>query len=156
MERIRRLFADGRLLGAGVYSDAIIVDLGEVYRITFAGKAATDPASGALAGYEDHNGEYAPDALERQIADVFRQVERLMDAVGREIGKGVTVADLTAALVFLREDYPRVFRRFNEAYAREFEKRGVGQYPIRTTVMRVTLPEPAALVEIQFEAMVEK
>ena len=156
MARIRRLFADGRLLGAGVYSDAIVVDLGEVYRITFAGKAATDPASGLLAGYESHNGEFAPDALERQVADVFRQLERLMEDVGREIGKQVTVANLTAALVFLREDYPKAFARFNDAYAAEFEKRGIAEYPIRTTVMRVTLPEPAALVEIQFEAMVEK
>ena len=156
MERIRRLFADGRLMGAGVYSDAIIVDLGEVYRVTFAGKAAADPASGAVVGYEDHNGEFAPDALERQVADVFRQLERLMEGVSREIGKPVTVADLTGALVFLREDYPRAFRRFNDAYAAEFEKRGIGHYPIRTTVMKVTLPEPAALVEIQFEAMVEK
>lgn len=156
MPRIRRLFADGRLLGAGVYSDAIIVDLGEVYRITFAGKAATDPVSGALAGYEDHNGEFAADALEQQVADIFRQLERLMEDAARETGKPVTVADLTAALVFLREDYPKAFARFNDAYAAEFERRGVGHYPIRTTVMRVTLPAPAALVEIQFEAMVEK
>jgi enamine deaminase RidA (YjgF/YER057c/UK114 family) len=156
MARIRRLFADDRLLGAGVYSDAIVVDLGEVYRVTFAGKAATDPVSGAVAGYEDHNGEFAPDALEQQVADVFRQLERLMASVSREVGKSLTVADLTAALVFLREDYPRAFARFNDAYAREFERRGVGHYPIRTTVMKVTLPPPAALVEIQFEAMVEK
>ncbi|NLW49549.1 MAG: RidA family protein [Candidatus Brocadiaceae bacterium] len=156
MGRIRRLFADGRLIGAGLYSDAIVVDLGPVYRITFAGKAADDPASGAVIGYEDHNGRFAPDALERQVADVFRQLERLMEDVAREIGTPVTVADLTAALVFLREDYPRAFARFDDAYAAEFEKRGVADYPIRTTVMRTTLPQPAALVEIQFEAMVEK
>ena len=156
MGRIKRVFADERLLGAGVYSDAIVADLGEVYRITLAGAAAVDPATGVVAGYESHNGEFAPDALERQVAAVFRHAEQLLEAAGREIGKPVTLADLTGALVFLREDFPRAFERFNDAYAREFEARGIGHYPIRTTVMKVTLPEPAALVEIQFEAMVEK
>jgi len=156
MERITRVFADDRLTGAGVYSNAIVVDLGEVYRITFAGIAAVDPATGAVAGYEGHNGEFAPDALEQQVADVFRQAERLMESISHKIAKSVTLADLTGALAFLREDYPLAMRRFNDAYGAEFEKRGVGHYPVRTTVMKVTLPEPAALVEIQFEAVVEK
>ena len=154
--RVRRVYADGGLTGSGVYSDAVIVEFGMVYRITFSGIAAVDPVTGIVAGYESHTGEFAPDALERQVADVFRQLERLMEAVSREIGRPLGLGDLTEALVFLREDYPRVFERFNECYAREFGSRGVGRYPARTTVMRASPPAPAALVEIRFEAMVER
>jgi len=156
MERIRRIHADGGLTGSGVYSDAAVVDLGEVYRITFAGLVAVDPVTGVVAGYETHNGEFARDALEKQVADVFRQLERLMEAASREIGRPLGLGDLTEALVFLREDYPLVMQRFNECYAREFGKRGVGQYPVRTTVLKAIPPAPAALVEIRFEAVVAK
>ena len=156
MARIQRVFADDTLTGAGVYSDAVIIDLGQVYWIKFAGIAAVDPLSGTVAGYESHNGAFAPDALERQVADVFGQVERLMATISRKLGLTVTLGDLTEALVFLREDYPRVFQRFNDAYVAEFEKRGVGDYPARTTVLKVSLPEPNALVEIRLEAVVEK
>ena len=156
MERIRRVYADGGLTGSGVYSDAIVVDLGEVYRITFAGIAALDPVTGVVAGYESHNGTFARDALEQQVADVFRQLERLMEAVSREISRPLGLGDLTEALVFLREDYPLVFQRFGESYAREFEKRRVGHYPVRTTVMKASPPASGALVEIRFEAVVGK
>ncbi len=155
MPRTRRIFADGRLTG-GTFSDALIVAMGEVCLVKFAGIAALDPTTGTVAGYEPHNGTFAPDALELQVADVFSQAERLMEAVSNELERPLTFADLTEALVFLRGDYPLAFQRFNHAYAEEFEKRGVGQYPVRTTVMKVTLPEPSALVEIRFEAVVEK
>lgn len=155
MPRIRRIFADDRLMGAGVFSDVIVIDLGVVHQIKFSGIAAVDPASKTVVGYESHNGTFAHDALERQVADIFQQAERLMEAVSRELSQTVTLSNLTETLVFLREDYPLIFNRFNDAYIDEFRKRGIGQYPIRTTVMKVTLPEPNALVEIQFTAMVE-
>ncbi|OGV62749.1 MAG: hypothetical protein A3K19_10580 [Lentisphaerae bacterium RIFOXYB12_FULL_65_16] len=153
---ITRVFTDGRLMGAGVFSDAVIVDMGSCYAVQFSGMAAVDPATHAMAGYEPHNGAYLPDALERQVADIFDQLERLMTSVAARIGRDMSLLDLTRALVFLREDYPKVFGRFNDAYIAEFARRGVGQYPARTTVLKVTLPEPNALVEIQFEAVVEK
>ena len=155
MPFVRRIFADGRIMGAGLFSDAIVIDLGPACQVKFSGIAAVDPDSKVVVGYESHNGAFAADALERQVADIFRQAERLMEAVSGELGRTVTLSDLTEAIVFLREDYPLIFDRFNDAYVDEFRKRGIGQYPTRTTVMKVTLPEPNALVEIQFEAMVK-
>ncbi len=100
------------------YSDAIVIDLGGFYRVVFAGIAAVDPLTGIVVGYESHNGAFAPDALEKQVADVFRQLERLMETVSGETGRPAGLGDLTEALVFLKEDYPLVFQRFNECYAR--------------------------------------
>ena len=151
---VRRIYADGRLMGAGAFSDAVVMKLGDVYSIKFSGIAAVDPETKVVAGYESHNGAFAPDALELQVADIFRQLERLMEAVSREIDRPVSCHHLTEARAFLREDYPLAFQRFDDAYVAEFKKRDVGEYPARTTVMKVTLPEPAALVEIAFEAMV--
>ncbi len=155
MPLIRRIFADDRIMGAGVFSDAIVIDLGVACCIKFSGIAAVDPTSRIVVGYESHNGVFSADALEQQVADIFRQVERLMEPISRELDRTVTVSDIIEALVFLREDYPLVFDRFNDAYIDEFRKRGIGRYPVRTTVMKATLPEPNALVEIQFAAMVE-
>ena len=156
MARIQRIVADDGLMGTGAYSDALVVDLGEVHQVQLAGIAAVDHTDQSVVGYDAHSGTFAPDALERQVADVFAQAERLLAAAGEKLGRVVTVADITAALVFLREDYPKAFGRFNDAWVDEFSKRGIEQYPVRTTVTKVTLPEPAALVEIQFEAMVAK
>ena len=155
MPFVRRIFADDRLMGAGAFSDVIVINLGAVHHIKFSGIAAVDPVSKVVVGYESHNGAFAADALGRQVADIFRQAERLMESVSSELGRTVTLSDLTEAIVFLREDYPLIFDRFNDAYVDEFRKRGIGQYPTRTTVMKVTLPEPNALVEIRFEAMVK-
>jgi len=153
---IKRVFADSRLMGAGVYSDAVIVDLGSCWQVFFSGIAAVDPVTRAVAGYEPHNGTFLSDALERQVTDIFAQAERLMKVVSAEIGREFTFENLTRSLVFLREDYPSAIRRFNDAYTSEFAKRGIGVYPARTTAMKTTLPEPNALVEIQFEAVVGK
>lgn len=152
---IRRVFADNRLIGSGVYSDALVIELGTVYCIKFSGIAAVDSTTATVVGYEPHNGAFAPDALEQQVADIFRQAECLMQSISREIGKPVTFLDMTEALVFLREDYPLVIKRFNDAYIDEFKKRGIGEYPTRTTAMKTVLPNPNALVEIRFEAMVK-
>lgn len=152
---IRRIFADDRLMGAGVFSDAIVIDLGAVYQIKFSGIAAVDPTTNTVVGYESHNGTFAPDALERQVADIFRQAERLMETVASELGRTVGFLDLTEALVFLREDYPLIIQRFNDAYIDEFKKRGIREYPTRTTVMKAILPNPNALAEIRFEAVVK-
>ncbi|HEY3297456.1 MAG TPA: RidA family protein, partial [Armatimonadota bacterium] len=130
--------------------------LGNCYQVIFSGIAAVDPSTGTLAGYEPHNGAFTADALEKQIADIFSRLERLMASVSSRLDIGLTLEHLTRAMVFLREDYPLVFRRFNDAYISEFAKRGVGVYPTRTTVMKTTLPDPNALVEIQFEAVVAK
>ena len=156
MQRVRRVDADGRLMGSGVFSDAVVVEAGDVRIVKLSGIAAVDPVSGAVAGYESHNGTFAPDALELQVADVFRQAERLLEAVSAEAGCRVGLEHLVEALVFLREDQPMAFGRFNDAYVAEFQKRGIGDYPARTTVLRASLPEPNALVEIRFEAVVER
>jgi enamine deaminase RidA (YjgF/YER057c/UK114 family) len=156
MSIIKRIYADGRLMGAGVYSDVVIVDMGTCIQVCFSGMAALDPATKSVAGYEPHNGSFASDALERQVAYIFEHLELLMTSVQKETGLSMTLEDITRSLVFLREDYPLVFQRFNDAYIAEFAKRSIGVYPARTTVMKVTLPEPNALVEIQFEAVVSK
>ena len=154
MGRIRRLFADGRLEGSGPYSDAVLIEGDGLILVRLAGIAGVDPVSHAVAGYEPHNGTYAADALEQQVASVFAQAERLLAAASEATGHGVTMADLTQALCFLREDYPLTVRRFNDAYVDEFARRGIGDYPARTTIVGVALPEPNALVEIRFEAAV--
>ncbi len=154
MTVIRRVFADGRLAATAPYSAAVIVDMGGAYQIKLAGIAAVDPVTHRVAGYDSHSGEFAPGALERQVADIFAQAEALMRTVSDEIGRPVTFADLTEALVYLRGDQPKAFARFNDAYVAEFTKRGIDRYPVRTTVMRALLPEPNALVEIRFEAAV--
>lgn len=156
MERIRYLFANDQLIGTSAYSDAVIVDLGIAYQIKFAGIAAFDPMTGDIVGYEAHNGSFVSDALELQVADIFSQLERLMLTASKELGKSVEIQNLTAVLVFLREDYPLVFQRFNDAYIDEFKKREISDYPARTTIMNIVIPEPNALVEIQFEAVVDK
>lgn len=150
---VRRVCADGRIMGAGAYADALAVRTGDAWLVKFAGIAAVDPETRVVVGYEAHNGAYAPDALELQVADIFRQLERLMEAVAREIGRQLTLCHLTEATAYLRDRVPRTFERFNDAYIHEFGKRDIGEYPARTTVMDVTLPEPAALVEITFEAV---
>ena len=154
MTVIRRVFAVGRLGATAPYSSAVIVDLGQVCQIKLAGIAAVDPVSHHVAGYDAHSGEFAPTALELQVADIFAQAADLLRAAADEIGRPVTFADLTDALVYLRGDQPQDFARFNDAYLAEFARRGVAQYPARTTVMRTLLPEPNALVEIRFEAAV--
>lgn len=156
MAEIRRILADGRLPGTGVYTDAIAVDLGVCWHVIFSGIAAVDPTTRTVTGYEPHNGTFLPDALERQVAHIFSQVERLMESASNELSTGVTFEHLTKAMVFLREDFPRAVSRFNDAYTSEFARRGIGVYPTRTTVLKTTLPEPNALVEIQFEAVVGK
>lgn len=156
MAFIKRIFSDGRLMGSGIFSDALIMDAGNYFHIYFSGMAAIDPESGNVAGYESHNGLFNAEALEMQVADIFVQLDRLCVAVSEEISKPVSAADLIRAMVFLKEDHPMVFGRFNDAYTDEFKKRGIGDYPTRTTVMKTNLPAPSALVEIQFEAAVKK
>lgn len=152
--KIHRVFADGRLEGSGPYSDAVVLEGAGLVRVKLAGIAGFDPVSHAIAGYDPHNGTCAPDALEQQVACIFAQAERLLAAASKQVGLAVTMADLTEAICFLREDYPLTVRRFNDAYVEEFARRGIGDYPARTTVLGVTLPEPNALVEIRFEAAV--
>ncbi len=156
MNPIRRINADGRGPGVGYFSDAVVVPIGGSYLIQVSGMAAVDPVTKSVAGYESHNGSFAADALERQLADLFRQLDRLLERVGAEIGCEVGVGSVTRSLVFLREDYPKVFQRFNDAYVGEYKKRGFGEYPARTTILKATLPEPNALVEIQFDAVARK
>jgi enamine deaminase RidA (YjgF/YER057c/UK114 family) len=156
MAGVRRLFADGRLEGSGPYSDAVVIESRDLVLVRLAGIAGVDPVSHSVVGYEEHNGTYAPDALERQVASIFSQAERLLTAASAELGVDLTMADLTEAVCFLREDYPLTVRRFNDAYVEEFARRGIGDYPARTTVLGITLPEPNALVEIRFEAAVTR
>lgn len=153
---VTRVFADGRGPGQGVYTDAVAIDLGACWQVCLSGIAAVDPVTHTVVGYEPHNGAFLPNALELQVADIFAQAERLLDAVSCETGVPITLENLTRALVFLREDYPLIMSRFNDAYASEFASRGIGLYPARTTVLKVTLPEPNALVEIQFDAAAGK
>ena len=156
MALIRRIFSDGRLMGAGTYSDAVVTDMGSCYQVYFSGIAAVDPATRSVVGYEPHNGSFLPDALERQVEDIFSQLDRLIIAISKEIGVDMTLEDLTRSMVFYLRGLPLIFQRFNDAYISEFTKRKVALYPARTTVMKTTLPEPSALVEIQFEAVLSK
>ncbi len=153
---VQHVFADGRGPGCGYYADATIVDLGVCWQVCFSGIAAVDAVTHTVVGYEPHNGTFLPNALELQVADIFRQVERLLQAVSRKLGTQAAFKHITRAVVFLREDFPLAMNRFNDAYASEFASRGIGVYPVRTTVMKVTLPEPNALVEIQFDAVIHK
>ena len=154
MAEIHRLFADGRLEGSGPFSDAVVIEAPGLVQVKLAGIAGFDPVSHAIAGYDPHNGTYAPEALEQQVAAIFAQAERLLAVASERTGVTVTMADLMEAVCFLREDYPLTVRRFNDAYVEEFARREIGDYPARTTVLGVTLPEPNALVEIRFEAAV--
>jgi enamine deaminase RidA (YjgF/YER057c/UK114 family) len=157
MSAVFRVNGDGRGPGVGYFSDAVVIALDGAYLIQMSGMAAVDPVTKAVVGYEAHNGCFASDALERQVADIFRQLDRILGRTGADLGCGAIGLDaLTRSLVFLREDYPKVFQRFNDAYVDEFKKRGVGEYPSRTTVLKATLPEPNALVEIQFDVFVAK
>jgi enamine deaminase RidA (YjgF/YER057c/UK114 family) len=156
MEPVIRLHADGRGPAVSPFSDVVLVDMGAVWMAQFAGIAAVDPVTGVVAGYETHNGAFHSDAMELQVADIFKQMDRLLKQVEAAAGVPMTVAGLTRALVILREDYPLAFARFNDAYIDQFRQRGCGVQPARTTMLRVTLPEPAALVEIQFDGVIRK
>jgi enamine deaminase RidA (YjgF/YER057c/UK114 family) len=156
MASIRRIFADGRLEGSGPYSDAVVIEGEDLVIVRLAGIAGVDPVTHSVVGYEAHNGTYAPDALEQQVGSIFAQAERLLAAASEQTGTDLTMADLTEAVCFLREDFPLTVQRFNDAYVEEFARRGIGDYPARTTILGVTLPEPNALVEIRFEAAVAR
>jgi enamine deaminase RidA (YjgF/YER057c/UK114 family) len=165
-----RLQREGRLFPVGTYSDLVIREELTAYVVYVSGIAACDPTTGIVAGYEAHSGEYATNALELQVADVFCQLDRhltlLADNLNRrcvvehvedEAKEGdVSMLNLCKVVVCLRGDRPMDFRRFDDAYRAEFTRRGIGSYPCRTTTMGHHLPTESALVEMDFELWIPK
>lgn len=165
-----RLQREGRLLPLGSYSDLVIrEDLGW-YVVSVAGLAAYDPTTDRVIGYEPHSGEYAPNALEQQIEDIFAQLDHLLSIlakaldrryVNREIDQeagqyDISLVNLCRVCFCLRGEEPKSFARADDAYRAEFARRGAGAYPTRITTMGHRSPAEAVLVEMEFELAVHK
>jgi enamine deaminase RidA (YjgF/YER057c/UK114 family) len=165
-----RLQREGRLLPAGSYSDLVVrEDLGW-YVVSVAGLAAYDPTTGRVVGYEPHSGEYASNALEQQIKDIFAQLDRLLSLLAKSLDRryvdrqieteagpyDISLANLCRVSFYLRGEEPKSFARADDAYRAEFARRGAGAYPARITTMGHRFPAEAALVEMDFELAVRK
>ncbi|MFH1739077.1 MAG: hypothetical protein ABIH23_08720, partial [bacterium] len=165
-----RLQREGRLLPVGSYSDLVMREDLEWYVVSVSGLAGWDSTTGRVAGYEPHSGEYAPNALELQIEDIFKQLDALLELVAKRIGRryinrqvdsdsgtfDVSLANLWRVTMYLRGDRSKDFTRVDDAYRAEFARRGVGVYPARTTTMGHHLPLESALVEIDFQVAIPK
>lgn len=113
---------------AGPYSPAVILD-----RLIFvSGQAATDPATGQMAG---------PD-IEGQTEQVLKNIASILAECGSDLNHVVRVG------VFLTDISE--FERMNAVYQRMF---GANR-PARTTVQVTALPRPGLRVEIDAIAYV--
>ena len=165
-----RLHREGRLLPVGSYSDLVVREDVGWYLVSVSGLAGWDSTTGRVVGYEPHSGEYAPNALELQIEDIFIQLDALLGLLAKTISRryinrrvdsdsepsDVSLANLCRVSIYLRGDRPKDFTRTDDAYRAEFARRGVGVYPARTTTMGHHLPLESALVEIDSEVAVRK
>lgn len=165
-----RLQREGRLLPAGSYSDLVVREDAAWYVVSVAGIAAYDPTTGRVIGYEPHSGEYAPNALEQQLEDIFAQLDRLLGLLANRLGRryvdrqieteagpyDISLANLCRVSFCLRDEETRTFARADEAYRCEFARRGIGVYPARITTMGHRFPAEGALVEMEFELAVRK
>ena len=114
--------ADGLPAPVGPYSPGMTLDR----LVIVSGQGATDPATGELAGAD----------VATQTEQVFRNIERILQAAGTDLSRvlrcGVFLVDI------------RDFEAMNEVYARVF-----GDHrPARTTVQVAALPERGLRVEI--------
>jgi 2-iminobutanoate/2-iminopropanoate deaminase len=97
--------------------------------IYLSGQIGEDPATGRLVEGD----------VERQVEQIFRNVEAVLHAAGK------TLADVVKVGVFLTDI--RDFQAMNSVYSRHFE----APYPARTTVAVAALPLGAA-VEVDLVA----
>jgi len=107
---------------------------GMVYQqlVFVSGQGATDPKTGRLAGAD----------VETQTEQVFRNIQRILESAGPDLGHGLRCGGF---LVDLRD-----FEKMNTVYARVF-----GEHrPARTTVQVASLPDPGLRVEIDAVAYV--
>ena len=116
------VIADGLPAPVGPYSPGMTLDR----LVIVSGQGATDPATGELAGAD----------VATQTEQVFRNIERILQAAGTDLSRvlrcGVFLVDM------------RDFQSMNEVYARVF-----GDHrPARTTVQVAALPERGLRVEI--------
>lgn len=161
---------EGRLLPVGGYSDIVVREDLSWYVASIAGIAAYDATTKRVVGYEPASGRYAADALERQIENIFIQLDALLSLLAEKLGRrfveqnvnkeakpyDVSLANLTRVSLYLAGDGPHDFERADEAYREEFTRRHVGVYPTRITTLGHRFPAEGALVEMEFEAAVPK
>ena len=122
----RLLTSDAAPKAIGPYSQAILVERGEVRMLHCSGQIPLDPATGELV----------PGDVAAQTERVLANVEALLAAAGLEF------AHVVKTTVFLTDLGD--FARMNEVYARRFRP----PYPARPTVQVAALPRGAA-VEIE-------
>ena len=152
-----RFHREDRLLPVGSYSDLIVRDDLAWYVVNVSGLVPYDFTTGQVVGYESHNGEFAPNALELQILDIFKQLDHLFSLLSHKLECGdISLGNLTRVRLLLRGDGPKDFTRADEAYRAQFAQREIGVYPARTATMGHRLPIEAALLEMECELAIRK